>query len=606
MNDEYDKPLPPENEKPAAMPAVAPPSAPLKPVAPRKERGYSGGISPETEITFRKVWDMLLLGNPFYLISAGLILYASTVIFNTANIWMETGIPVGILAAYTALCAATVIFIVRHGKVWSDARSLLFVILALPLALSAGLDDKLLSTPRVGGVWLTGSILFTAGMFGWVRRGLGIRLNRPLWSVFAAMLAVFFLWPLLQSRLVIDWPDDREPAMWGIILFPAVFALAAMPLLLPVKRGEFLVRENGTPWKYLSPVLFGLLGCAGILRSYLLSISFYPARGVGGYGSMESGFGGWMLLPILLVAAMIVAEGLITDRRREWCPLLAIIAGVVFFLVGARWHLPGSSRLAGSFYREAWGSSIPGFLPPAAALFCLLGYMGLRRVVWAACAAGALLAAVALWRGWEYLPAVSPKTACLLLAGILTLVFAGLAVWLRRRWVTLVFLYWLIGGAGGFLLYREAVPDIYPVLAALIAVTFVVGTTARDRSIEALGLFGASLLFFAAIYRTDHAPGWIEIAFLAGNYAVVLGYLLRRFWIPAAVESGLLLIWGALAVFRLIDRLEWRGAGIVFWSLLFFAVAFLISLTKGGILQKKVREWGGPLIRYFSSPEGKL
>lgn len=62
------------------------------------------------EVTFQKLWALFLAGNPFYLISAGLILYASTVVSDTANIWLETGIPIGILAGYTVLCGAGVIF----------------------------------------------------------------------------------------------------------------------------------------------------------------------------------------------------------------------------------------------------------------------------------------------------------------------------------------------------------------------------------------------------------------------------------------------------------------------------------------------------------------
>src|ERR1051325_4785645 len=63
--------------------------------------------------------------NPFYLISACLILYAQTVVFDTGNIWMETAIPLGLIAAYTVLLTTTAIFIVRRGAVWDDARSLL-------------------------------------------------------------------------------------------------------------------------------------------------------------------------------------------------------------------------------------------------------------------------------------------------------------------------------------------------------------------------------------------------------------------------------------------------------------------------------------------------
>ena len=48
-----------------------------------------------------------------------------------------------------------------------------------------------------------------------------------------------------------------------------------------------------------------------------------------------------------------------------------------------------------------------------------------------------------------------------------------------------------------------------------------------------------------------------------------------------------------------------RGAAVIFRRLLFFAVAFLISLGKAGILQRQVRRRGGPFVRFFRLPEEK-
>ncbi len=555
----------------------------------------------QDDVSFGKLWELLLAGNPFYLISAGLILYASTVVSDTSNIWMETGIPVGILAAYTVLCAATVIFIVRHGKVWSDARSLLFVILALPLALSAGIDDKLISTPQTGMLWLAGSLLFTAGVFQWVRHGLGIRLSPGLLGVFAAQIAVFFLWPLLLSRLVIDWPDDRGPTMWGITLFPAALALTALPLLVFVNRGSFASAENGTPWKFLSPFLFGLLGCAGILRGYLLSISFYPAKGVGGYANLQSGFSAWMILPILLVAALLVAEWLITARKGDLALLKLVIgAGIVFFLLVFRCYFPDAPRLSRQFYQHAFGD-IPAIFPPFLTWFGLIAYLGIRRVKWAAWTAGVLLLVLALFLLRRHVtpPEVSPRVLISAAGILVTLAYGGIVLWIRNRWLTLSFLWWLIAAAGIVLMRYDYLANAYPPIAAAIAAPLLVGWLRRDDLIISIGLFAAIPFFLVCLVTAADHPELGNLLYLFGNYAAVMVFLARRYWLVQLIETGFLLLWGISLVYDGIQSLQIRGANVIFWGLFFFLAAFLISLWKAGILQKKTSQWTEPVLRFF-------
>lgn len=586
-----------ENDENSAKPFL---SERLKQVNDQLNRPAGPPPLPE-DISFGKLWQLLLAGNPFYLISAGLILYASTVVSDTSNIWMETGIPVGILAAYTVLCAATVIFIVRRGEVWSDARSLLFVILALPLALSAGLDDKLISTPQTGMVWLAGSILFTAGVFQWVTRGLGIRLSPGLRGVFAAQMAVFFLWPLLLSRLVIDWPDDRGPAMWGITLFPAALALTALPLLVSVNRGRFASAENGTPWKRLSPFLFGLLGCAGILRGYLLSISFYPAKGVGGYANLQSGFGGWMILPILLVAALLLAEWLISTRKGN-AKLLALVigAGTVFFLLVFRSYFPDAPSLSRQFYRHVFGD-IPVIFTPCLAWFCLLAYLGIRRVKWAAWTAGALLfvLALALLRRHVTPPEVSPQVLIPAAGILVTLAYGGIVLWIRNRWLTLSFLWWLIAAVGIVLMRYNYLEDANPLIAAAIAAPLLVGWLRRDDQIISIGLFAAVPFFLVCLVSAADRPDLGNLLYLFGNYAAVMILLVRRYWLAQLIETGSLLFWCISLVYDGIQSLQIRGVNVIFWGLVFFLAAFLISLWKAGILQKKTLQWAGPVLRFF-------
>ncbi len=65
------------------------------------------------------------------------------------------------------------------------------------------------------------------------------------------------------------------------------------------------------------------------------------------------------------------------------------------------------------------------------------------------------------------------------------------------------------------------------------------------------------------------------------------------------IDTLALLIWGITAVCQWLANLPWKGAGIIFLSLVFFGAAFCISLFKAGIPQRKFQE----LQKRFSSKE---
>ncbi len=534
---------------------------------------------------FRKLGKLLLTGNPFYLISAALALYASTVIFDTSNIWMESGVPIGILAGYTALCAATAIFIVRKGKVWDDACTLLFIILTLPLALSVSLDDKLIDRPEVGAVWLIASLCFTGGVTLWIRNGLKLDLGRFHWCVYAGLLGIFFLYPYVLSRLVVEFADNRDPATWGIILFPAVFAAGMLPLLYAVNRKRF-TPENGTPYRKLPVALYGILWIAAFVRGYLLNISFYAGKGMGGYGELESGFAGWMTLPLLLAGAVLLAEYFIV-RDDRWKRLIPISVGVlVIFLIFGSFGAPEEQgRLQRLFFYLAWGRAASGMAPPflAAALFFF--YLSVRRIWWAI---PVLLLAAAAFAYAQFrfpMPEISAKTLLLSGAALVGIVLFVLAL-VKRGWLTL-YLLLLYGTAGiGFWLYRSGhLHAVYPVLAAEVAVTLCVGWFAKQRGLQAMGLTAAVIFFIAMVFWMIKEPNWENAIYLAVIFAVSLLHL-KRFWLPAVLETGWLLILGGVYGYRMFAAFAWKGGGIVFASLLIFGAAFAISLFKAGLLQR--------------------
>jgi len=103
-------------------------------------------------LPFKNLVRLLYNHNPFYLISAALVLYGLREAVSAPG-----GITVWTLLAslsgYTLLLALAAIVIVRLCKVWEDARTIVLTVVLLLLATSVGFDDIAFDAPRKGA-WL--------------------------------------------------------------------------------------------------------------------------------------------------------------------------------------------------------------------------------------------------------------------------------------------------------------------------------------------------------------------------------------------------------------------------------------------------------------------
>ena len=186
-----------------------------------------------------------------------------------------------ILSGYTMPLAAAAGLIIRLGKVWEDARSILLVVVLLFLALSVSFDES----------GLAFAVFLSEGLF-WL---LGIRLAPLIRTGFYLILSLFFIYPVGPNFLL--HRGSTEALLWGIFAFPSAMALCFLWLVLAIRRGASYVRNNGTPWKWpwFPWVLFGVLAFGVSVRSYYLCISFVS----GGRG--DTMFGPYFLVPFLLV-----------------------------------------------------------------------------------------------------------------------------------------------------------------------------------------------------------------------------------------------------------------------------------------------------------------
>ncbi len=280
--------------------------------------------------------------NPFYAVSAVLMLYAiwaaySRLEFGPGSTWLMTGV----LAGYTLLLATIGIWIVRWGKVWEDARSILLLLLVLFLAVSISADSLFVraDTSRSATFLLVWGFLFSASVSEAVLWGAGVELGALYRVSYHLLLALFYVAPWWYSPEL--HPRSEESLDWMLLLFPLAAAVLLLSLWPAVRGGARYVAQNGTPWSWpLFPgTAFGVIAGAVGLRSYALTMTFgldgsiwkkYP----GGRSIVfDTIWGPYFLVPLAFAILVLVLEvGLVSRNRRivqrvmNFAPLMLVLA----------------------------------------------------------------------------------------------------------------------------------------------------------------------------------------------------------------------------------------------------------------------------------------
>lgn len=275
-----------------------------------------------------KLLSLLYVHNPFYLISACLFVFGlkllfragdTSVLFQRGSVaYIEPWGLLGALAGITILMAVTAILIVRLGKVWEDARSLVLIVLLMLLAISISSDElvNVLSDKE-------NSLRHLAMLFGLgtsfalligelLIRGLPIRLPGCYRVPLYGFLILFFTWPaiLLPEVTSLSMPTTR----WLIVAFPLLAGVLTLTLIPAVRQGSAAVKQNGTPWGWpLFPwTPFVFIALAVCFRSFSLTMSFDPLTNSGHY--WDTTFGVYQLVPFLLAVLTILLEISIVEK----------------------------------------------------------------------------------------------------------------------------------------------------------------------------------------------------------------------------------------------------------------------------------------------------
>ncbi len=549
-----------------------------------------------SESAVRRLLNRVYTHNPFYLLSVCCVFHGTSYWMQNAGAYRAYPL-IGLVAGYILLLAIVAMVIVRAGKVWDDARSILLIIPMLFVELSLTFDDPLLTTPWLGGLLVLAGFLFAAVIAEGVLQGLRIHLPLLLRLPLHGLLGLMILYPLvLAPGFNLLTPVETS---WRIYLFFPMAGLLLLSLIPAIRKGPGYVRRSPAPWRWpWHPwTIFAVLLGGVCVRGYALSLSFDPVLSLktDAAMSLESAWGLYFLSPILLTLGFLLLEfGLVQKQERLkqialFFPMLAVGLSIPPMNASA----PYTDFL--KQFTSCAGSPIFVSLLSAAAFY---GIALARRVQLSELALGLvlLLLAVVGPNTINIDTVASPNPLPLRLACVL-LVIRGLM--LRKSLPALAGLFF------GIAALRIDLPSEWPsfwqnaVCLHLIGiVVLAVGATFRDALAHWLRRAAGFLLsggcLFALVgqaYLPPALPAWIIPAYV-GNL-ILLTFALT-IWLKSwqylvvglfnlAIGSSAML---REAYFVLRTLPEWRGIASFAVAFLLLAIGGSISAAKAGLFER--------------------
>ena len=543
----------------------------------------------------RSVLHYLYNHNPFYVISAVLMLFAvrsayGTIEIGSINCW----IMMGVLAGYTLLLAGIGVLIVRWGKVWEDARSILLILLLLFLGVSVSMDDLFSRiTPEEGMTLMIAGFLFSAIVSEAVLWGTGIRFGARYRMPYHLFLALFYFAPWWCSPEM--HPRSADSLEWMLFLFPVAASVLFLCLLPAIRGGVSYVKGNGTPWGWpLFPwIAFGVIAACVSLRSFALCLTFGPAGPMWvkvGSGppliSFDTLWGFYFLIPLGFVLLLLLLEGsLVTGNQKfqagviRFSPLLLLLAMPA---VTGRVHLNFLFKVTDVIGSPIWIT-----------LWLLVGFYlwaAVRRVPGAV---GAGLAAVALLSivGPQTLGTrtlIDPTPWPLLLDGVLLL-----GMGLRKRSSGICIAGIVAATLGIWFVIPETILFEYRFTVCfhlLWIAALVLGLTMKDDFSRVLQCASALLIPLVSVVviwstRAAEIPMLWRLSYVTswavGCLLIARIWSLRWFWYSFTGTTSILVYTSAAYGFRLATQVLSPAAVTAFvWSVGALLLAFLISAHK--------------------------
>lgn len=557
----------------------------------------------------RNLLRLLYNHNPFYVISASLILYGLQVSFLGGDAFQTRAMIVGLMA-FVLLLACTAWLIIRLGNVWNDARTILLVIVLLFVALSVACDLSLARFDARGLrdfqsgfenflVSYAFALIVSEGLLATLKIGLRFWYRLP----YHLFLGLFFVYPLAISPLFTRSWNRLLP--WGLFGFSIASAVALVTLLPAVRRGAAYTKDNGTPWRwpYFPWSLFVILAVAAGMRHYYLCLSFHTVPGV------DSLFRPYFLVPPMLAVCTLFMEAALVSGR--WSTRLIALTTPVASLVLAVWQ-PATSFWQRRFLEDF--SEVTGGHPLFVSLVaCVMLYAlaTARRLQGAVDCLTLSVAGLAVIRPTAQLAdLLHPMPLPILLCGVIQLYPALI----RRSSPRLLASACLMLAAFTIEYGKSWIIDEWGVVPwhLTMAIVLVVGGMFNDRFTKVLQNLGAAMLAISAMVwaawmvttsvETFEPPWSLWLAYLypliaaalAAGYGRFVGN--RGYYGVAAVD---IIIFSTIAAQRTYDYARQMLAGLDYLLLgaLAFVIAALISLVKTGLPQRWWVQHGNLLLR---------
>src|SRR5262249_12356083 len=160
--------------------------------------------------------------NPFYVISAVLVLYGLHISFADSLDPTEGWTFTQILIGYMLLLGATSVAIVRLGQVWEDARTLVLLVSLLMIALASSFDRVCLDNAAQGGRFLASGLGCSLLVSEILIRFLRVRFPWKYRLPFYLLLVLLFGYPIWLGHLSLQ---SRNMEMsWYVMGFPTIAA----------------------------------------------------------------------------------------------------------------------------------------------------------------------------------------------------------------------------------------------------------------------------------------------------------------------------------------------------------------------------------------------
>jgi hypothetical protein len=533
----------------------------------------------------------LYTSNPFYVISADPVFIGLRMSYDPSGKPFETVALMVALLGYTLLLATTACLLIRLGRVWDDARTLLLLVVAMFLAISVSFDETLAGKPWLGVPCFVGGFLFAVSVSEALLRCIRLRLPSQYRIPYYLILALFFLYPIALTPFVRD-PESPQ-LQWLLFAFSPLAGIAFLCLVPAIRCGHSALAKSGSPWPYpLYPwTLFGLLAAAVCGRASYLCVSFHFVGMSNLVGRFDCIFGPYFLIPFLLALDVLLIEAAIVSRQRTMQRVaIAMLPGVLLLAVIVHRPDPIFRGFLDRFHETLGGTPLFFALLAVTSLYALAA---VRRIPLAlAGLSGSLLALSIVGPGTlDFSGLTAPQPLPLLTVGGLQL---GLAVMRRQSWRSLAGSACLIAAVAcgldtvGIASHQGLIVFHLAILAAALVGAFFPDALGRFLQQAAAILLAAAcwVCIWGSSGKLAAVPsGWRELyPFVAMASALAYARLTgcRTFLVAAA--AGLLGWLSALGartyadVRRIVVGLDWIISGLAF-----FALAAVISLIKTGL-----------------------